>query len=217
MVAAAVIGAGVVSAGASAYAGSQAAGATRDASNAAIAEQRDALAQQSQLSAPYRALGESAIDQYKRILGLGPGGTGDITPTLESMPGYQFTKDQGLKGIVNNASLTGGVSGNTLADLDKFNAGLAAGTYQQNVDDLARAVGTGQAAAAGQAQNVGTAAGNIGSTLINQGNTLAGIDASTIAGITKAGSGTVNNLLTLQALNNQGGGGFSSTDLAAAG
>ena len=67
---------------------------------------------------------------------------------------------------------------------------------------------SGQAAAAGQAQNVGTAAGNIGQALTAQGNNIAGIDANTVAGITKSIGNAGNQYLeyqTLQSLNNQGG------------
>lgn len=206
MVAAAIVGGAVVAGVGSAVAGSEAAGATRDATNANIAQQQAALQQQATLSQPYRDLGTSAIDKYKDLLGIGPGGATDIKTALESMPGYQFALDQGKKGIDATASLSGGVSGNTLADLTKFNQGLADTTYQQEVDNLARTVGTGQAAAAGQAQNVGAASANIGNALTAQGNNIANIDASTIAGITKAGSNASNNYLTLQALNNQGGG-----------
>jgi len=201
MVAAAVIGAAAVGAVGSAVAGSEAAGATRDASNAAIAQQQSALGQQATLSQPYRDLGTAALPQYEALLGIGSQGSAGILDALQKTPGYQFALSQGETGILNQASLSGGVSGNTLAALDKFNTGLAEGTYQQQVGNLQGAVGLGQAAAAGQASNIGTAAGNISSTLVNQGNTQAGIDANTAAGITKAIGGGVDNYLTLSALN----------------
>jgi hypothetical protein len=182
-------------------AGSESASATRDASNAAITEQQTALGEQAQLSAPYRALGSAAIPQYEALLGLGPNGSAGIQTALAQTPGYQFALSQGEQGIVNAASAQGGINGNTLASLNQYNTGLASQTYQQNVGDIASAVASGQAAAAGQAQNVGTAAANIGSTIINQGNTQAGIDASTVAGITKATSGGIDQYATLSALN----------------
>src|SRR6516165_9314845 len=110
MVAAAVIGGAVVGAVGSGVAGSMAAGATKDASNAAISEQRAALEQQKELSAPYRAFGESAIPKLEQLLGLGPDGNAGIKQALESTPGYQFAMDQGQKGIANLASTQGGVS-----------------------------------------------------------------------------------------------------------
>lgn len=200
MVAAAVIGGAVVGAVGSSVAGHEAAGATKSASRAAIAEQDKALTQQAELSAPYRALGESAIPSYEKLLGLGPEGEQGIKSALESMPGYQFALEQGQTGILNKASLAGGLSGNTLADLTRFNQGLATGTRQQEIDNLARVVGTGQAAAAGQAQNVGTAGSNIGSILTNEGSTIAGINASTIAGITKSIGNAADQYTTLKSL-----------------
>lgn len=169
------------------FAADKAADATTEASDASIAQQQAALAQQAELSKPYRQIGEEAIPKYEELLGLRPGSDGkSIMDALMQTPGYQFAQSEGQKGILNAASRAGGLSGNTIADMNKFNTGLASETYQQNVDNMSRAVGTGQAAAAGQAQNVGNSAANIGSTLINQGNTMAGIDANMIAGLTKA-------------------------------
>lgn len=207
----AVIGAGVAAAGATVYASNQAADATQSATDASIAQQNKALGAQATLSAPYRKVGQDAIPGYEDLLGIGKGGSGAELQALQNTPGYQFTQQQGETGILNAASAAGGVSGNTLADLDKYNAGLASGTYQQAVDNSARAVGTGQAAAAGQAQNVGNAASTISSALTAQGATTAGIDASTVAGLSKTIGNTGNQLVeaqTLAALNqNPGAGG----------
>jgi hypothetical protein len=203
MVAAALIvgGAAVVGAGATAYAGSQAAGATQNASNASIAEQQTALQQQATLSQPYRDVGTAAIPQYENLLGIGPNANSTtIQQALAGTPGYQFTQQQGEQGILNAASAAGGVSGNTLTALDRYNTGLADNTYQNAVNNAQGAVGMGQAAAAGQAQNVGQAAGNISSTLINQGNNLANIDIGTAAGISKAIGGGANNAIELGTL-----------------
>jgi hypothetical protein len=202
-------------------AGSEAAGATQNATNASISEQQSALNQQATLAAPYTGLGQAAIPQYENLLGIGTGGASGIQSALAQTPGYQFTQQQGETGILNAASAQGGVGGNTLAALDQYNTGLAQGTYQQQLGDLQGAVGLGQAAAAGQASNIGTAAGNIGSALINQGQTTAGIDSNVAAGLTKAASGAVNQGIeaqTIGALNAQsspgisyagGGGGFN--------
>lgn len=204
MVAAAIIGAGVVAAGATVASGSMAAGATQNASNASIAEQNSALAQQATLSAPYRALGESALPQYQALLGIGPNANSATTlAALQATPGYQFTQQQGETGILNAASAGGGVSGNTLAALDQYNTGLASGTYQNAIGNIQGAVGLGQAAAAGQASNIGTAAGNISNTLVNQGNTNAGIYANEGAALSKIAGNTANQYTTLSALNSQ--------------
>ena len=67
-----------------------------------------------------------------------------------------------------------------------------------------------QAAAAGQSANIGQAASNLSNIAINQGNNIANIDANQIAGLTRAATGTSNQLLTynsLNSLNNPAGGG----------
>jgi len=214
MVAAAVIGvSAVVGAAGTAYAGHEAASATRDASNAAVSEQEIALQQQAALSQPYRDVGAGAISQYESLLGTGPNSNAQtIQQALAATPGYQFTQQQGEQGILNAASAAGGVSGNTLTALDRYNTGLADQTYQNALSNAQGAVGMGQAAAAGQAQNVGNAANNISSNLINQGNNIANIDIGTAAGISKAIGGGANNFAefqALQALNSSGGGGVS--------
>lgn len=205
MVAAAIIGAAVVAGGSAMAAGSMAAGATKDASNAAISEQQQALNQQAQLSQPYRDVGTGAISQYEALLGTGPNSNAQtIQQALENTPGYQFTQSQGQKGILNAASASGGVSGNTLTALDQYNTGLADQTYQTALGNSFNAVQLGQAAAAGQAANIGNAANNISSTLTNQGTNIANIDIGTAAGISKAVSGGAQNYAeysALQALN----------------
>lgn len=216
-IAAAIAGAAVVGAVGSTVAGSEAAGATKDATNAAITQQQQALNQQAQLSAPYRSLGESAIPQLQNLLGLGSGGSGQALDTLRNTPGYKFAQQEGTQNTVNQASAMGmGLSGNTLEGLAQFNQGLADNTFQNQIGNLENVVGMGQAAAAGQAANIGNAARNISNAMINQGNTLAGIDANTIAGITKSiGNGANQYMMynTLQGLNNPGsvGGGYDPT------
>lgn len=213
---------GAVTAGATAYAGSQSAGATKDATNASIAAQQQAQQSQQALNAPYAAIGTGApgaggapgstgaISQYQNLLGLGPSGTAGIEQALSATPGYQFAKSQGLQATENSASAAGlGLSGNTLQALDSFSTGLADSTYQQALGNAQNAVTIGQNAAAGTGSGILQTGANIGSTLVNQGNTLAGIDANTIAGITKAGGNAANQYITantLAGLNSTGGG-----------
>jgi len=208
MVAAAVIGAAAIGAAGSAVAGSESASTTRDATNASIAEQNSALGQQAQLSAPYRALGQSAVPTLQNLLGLTPGSNPQAA--LAATPGYQFALNQGLDATKNAAAASGMLlSGNTLEGLSRYTTGLADQTYQQQVGNLENVVGLGQAAAAGQAANIGNAASTISGNLINQGNTLAGIDANTIAGITKSVGNAANNYTTLSTLQDLNSPGYS--------
>jgi len=220
-----VVGA-VVGAAGTVIAGHEAASATRDSTNAAIAAQQKALTSQQQLAQPFINLATG---------GTGAGGGGPsplqslqslVTPgssaaTLATLPGYQFTKEQGIQGTEAAANAMGlGLSGNTLEGLSKFTTGLADTTFQQEVGALTNVVGLGQAAAAGQAANIGNAAANVGNIAINQGNTLAGIDANVAAGLTKAvGSGVNNYILanTLAGLNQQPSPAVDTTGLNAGG
>ena len=212
MVAAAIIGGAAIAATGTAVASSEAAGATQSAANTAAGEQQNALTQQSQLAAPYTALGQSAMPQYQALLGIGPNANSATTlAALQNTPGYQFTQQQGQQGIANAASTAGGVGGNTLAALDQYNTGLADQTYQNAVGNAQGAVGMGQAAAAGQASNIGTAATNMGNIAVGQGNTNASIYANEAAGLSKIAGNTGNQLTTLSALQGQTGGGFTPT------
>lgn len=213
MVAAAVIGAGVLAAGATVYASGQAANATTSATNASIQEQKDALAQQAAMSKPYRDLGTNNIQTYQSLLtgGGGPDASAKIQSTLESLPGYQFTRDQGIEAAKRaNPNL----SGNQVVAAEQYGSGLADQTYGERLSQLLQPIQLGQAAAAGQAANIGNAAGNISSSLINQGNTIAGIDANETAGLSRLAGNVGNQLITyrtLQGLNNPVGGGTGGT------
>lgn len=189
MVAAAVIGAAVIggtlAANATSNAADTAAAATTQASNTAAQVQREALAQQKELAQPYTDLGKQAIPTLESLLGIAPpgkpGAAAGPTPqqTLEQLPGYQFAKTQGIDATKAAAASMGlALSGNTLEGIDKFSTGLADQTYGEEVDRLMRVAGLGQAAASGQAANLGQGAASLGNIAMNQGNTLAGIAAN---------------------------------------
>jgi len=81
-------------------AGHEAASATETASNNATQVQEQALQQQKAEAAPYTALGQSEIPTLQSLLNGGPG----ALQTLQSLPGYEFTKDQGNAAITNAAA-----------------------------------------------------------------------------------------------------------------
>ena len=55
---------------------------------------------------------------------------------LESTPGYEFTRNQGLQGVQNSAAATGrGVSGNALAGAANYATGLADSTFNQQLQN----------------------------------------------------------------------------------
>jgi len=188
----------------SVVAGNEAASATRDASNAAIAQQQAALQQQAQLSAPYRQLGQNAMGAYQNLLGIGA--NGQVNPqlaeqTLQNMPGYQFQQQQGQQQTLAAAGAMGmGLSGNTLQALSKYNQGLADSTYQQELQNLLAPVQLGQAAAAGQAANIGAGAANMGNIMMGQGQNQANIAIGEMGGITGSIGNAMNQYTTMNTL-----------------
>lgn len=131
------------------------ANAAQNASSQQVAQEQQALqfqkqifAQQQQNQAPFLAGGQQSLSDL--LSGLkngtfGPGSTPSVpqftgqlpqpfqAPTLqqaENYPGYQFTQEQGSKGILEGAAAAGGaVSGGTLKSLDAFNQNLATTNY----------------------------------------------------------------------------------------
>jgi hypothetical protein len=159
------------------------------------------------------------------LLGISPDGT-QVDPklaqeTLRNLPGYQFAQQEGQRGTLQAAGAMGmGLSGNTLAALERYNVGLADQTYQDELRNLLAPVGIGQAAAAGQAANIGGAAANIGNIQQQQGANLANIGMNRAAGITGAIGQGVNQYVTQQTLRNLGSmapGTGSFTDYSGAG
>ena len=214
MVAAAVIGAAVIGGVGASVAGSESASATTNASNNAISAQNQALATQTQLSQPYRDLGTNNIQTYQDLLtgANGPAGKNaapgsatagqNIEQTLQNTPGYQATLTTGTEAAQRAAGASGlNLSGNQVAGVQQFGSQLADSTYQTQLANLLQPIQLGQAAAAGQAANVGTSATNVGNIGIAQGNNIANIDANEIAGITRAGSNGANQLITYNTLN----------------
>lgn len=141
MVAAAVIGAGALSAGASMLGSSQAAGSAK---NAAQIQQNQYYTTRGDLL-PYNAAGQDALSKAQALTDLGPTGGGpnylDIAynqympgqmtqAQLEATPGYQFTLDQGLKATQSAAAARGlGISGASLKGASDYATGLADKTY----------------------------------------------------------------------------------------
>lgn len=118
-----------------------------------------------------------------------PGGS-SVQSFLENTPGYQFTRDQGLKAVSNSvyAKGLGGPSGALGKGLSRFVTGLADQTYGNQVDRYMKAAGIGQNAAAQTAQSAGSAAQGIASSITGAGQAA----ASGITGAANAGAaGTI--------------------------
>lgn len=141
-VATAIVGSAVIGAATTAYTSSKAAdaqvAATDKASQTQLAlgkQSNDLLQQQYEQTRsdlePYRTAGSQNLTELQSRL---PFLTSPIEMTqenLEKTPGYQFTKEQGLKAVQNSAAARGlGVSGAALKGAATFTTGLADQTYK---------------------------------------------------------------------------------------
>ncbi len=171
--------------------------AQTSAGNQALDLQRQMFAQTQANLQPYQQFGAQAIPQLNAMLGFGPQGMAGAQASLAATPGYQFARDQGINAILNHQSSLGGVlGGGTLTALDRYGTGLADQTYQSSVNNLFRAVGGGQNAAAG----LGGFAANSAN---QQSDLLTGIGSAQSAGILGGAQGVaggINNWLLANAL-----------------
>lgn len=135
-VAAAVIGSGVIGAGASIWGASKAADAQISAADKAAAIQQQQYGQTRTDLAPYREAGVNATDQLnKRLTELTTPITMDQA-TLENTPGYQFNLRQGQRAVTNSAAARGlASSGAALKGAATFATGLADSTYQNQFNN----------------------------------------------------------------------------------
>lgn len=190
-VATAVIGAGVLGAGAQMYSANKASEAQTNAANLAAQTNMNMYNTTRGDLSPYRAIGSTAADQLTSRLS-------DLTSpivmdqaTLEKTPGYQFNLTQGQRGVTNSAAARGlGTSGAALKGAATFATGLADSTYQQQFANavtnqsnaynrLSGLVNTGESAAAQTGVLGNAAATNVGNAQIGAGNAqAAGINAT---------------------------------------
>jgi hypothetical protein len=175
-VAAAIAGAAVVGAGASAYAANKAAGAQESAANQASNTQMGMFNRIQQNEQPYLGAGNQAIQQLQKLYGLGGSGMSgaQIQKLLTSLPGYQFQLGQGTEAIDRSQAARGLLnSGATGKALTRFGQGYAGNYFGQYVGGLQNMAGMGQASAAQQAQVGMNAANQIGGNQIYAGNAAA--------------------------------------------
>lgn len=198
------VGSAVVGAGASIYGANKAADAQRAAANQAQQTTLGMYNQTRQDLSPYRQIGADAGNKLGARLDELTAPINLSQEWLESTPGYQFTKAQGLKAVQNSAAARGlGVSGAALKGAANFATGLADNTYKTQFDvantnqtnaynRLKALVDTGENAgaqtgalgekAAYNAATAQTSAGNaqanaynaLGSAIGNVGNTASG-------------------------------------------
>ena len=190
----ATVGAAVVGAGASIIGGRSQSKAVKDASKAQTKAQKQALAAQTELARPYVEAGKNAMTQYQNLAPYQSFGM----PQFQADPGYNFRMSEGVKALERSAAARGLLqSGSTLKDITRFGQDAASQEYQNafqryltereaRMEPYRYLTGIGQAAAAGQAANVGegmTALGNIRSAgIMGQSNAYNNM-LSNIAGV----------------------------------
>jgi len=155
------IGGSLIGGALSSSAASNAADVQAAAANTAAENSRAQYQQTRADLAPYMQYGTAAGN---KLMGRLPELTANFNPTMADLaatPGYQFTLDQGLKGVQNAASAHGlGASGAAQKGAADYAAGLASKTYQDqfnnyqtqnenNFNRLLKITGLGQNSAAG--------------------------------------------------------------------
>ncbi len=198
---AAIIGTSLIGAGVSAFGASQAAGAQKDAANTAAQTERDIYASNKSMLQPWNDAGFKAYGTLNDLLGVG-GNSATMKSTLEGLPGYQFTRDQGLKSVQSGAAARGlGTSGAALKGAATFATGLADQTYGNQVNRLQASANTGLSAGSALA-GVGTQAGQgiAGSQIAGGNASAAGWNG--IGSAVNNGVGSVGQYLTLRSVLN---------------
>jgi len=131
---------GLVTAGASMYAGSKAADSQKDAANYAQDVEYRMYEQNREDLMPFReielARAEQASEQYTQVIDMIESGPG----VYEQSPGYDIARKEGEQSIVKAAGVHG-AGGGTLKALSRFNHGLRANDYDRFINRWLTRVG----------------------------------------------------------------------------
>lgn len=188
------------------YAADRAANAQMDAANLAAKTQMDIYNSNKGMLTPWNDRGFQAYSTLNDLLGVG-GNSETMQKSLENLPGYQFTLNQGLKSLQNGAAARGlGSSGAALKGAAGYATGLANSQYGTYANQLMGSANMGLGAAsaiAGVGQNTGAGVAN---SMIAGGNAA----AAGWNGIGAAASNTAQNIGLYSALNKMNGGGQTS-------
>lgn len=189
----AILGAAAIGAGASYLGSRNAASASRDAARTqadAAARAGDlqyaATQQQIALSEPYRETGTAAMNRLAAMTEPGGEFYAPFSQTdFRQDPGYAFRLKEGMKGLNASAAARGGlISGNALRAAMGYGQEMGSQEYtnafnryyaerSNRMDPLKFLSAQGQAAAAGQAANIGTGAANTANLMTGGANALA--------------------------------------------
>lgn len=192
-VATAIVGSGIIGAGASLYGANKQA----DAANQAANLQKGMFDENVARTQPFVDFGSHQLPTLNKL--LTPGAS--QTDTLSKLPGFQFGQQWGQKAITNQGTMNG-LSGNTLRAGADYATGSAQQYFGNYVNQLLSAAGIGSNAAAGLGNQSVNAGNSIGQSLIGAGTATA---AGALGGAASLASGVngMTNYLTQQDLINK--------------
>ena len=201
-----VIGSGIQAGAAESAAQTQAA-----AENQATAAQQGIYAQNQANLQPFISQGTGLIPEINALEGVGGAGAAGIQNTLETLPGYQFANQQGLKSVQNSATARGlGVSGAAQKGAASYSTGLANQYYNNLLGGLQNTEQLGANAGSALAGVGATTGQGIAGTTVGAGNALAqgttGAANAIAGGLGNVGSLVYANSI-LSGINSQGAGG----------
>lgn len=189
--------------------------ASKNASNAQVTMQQQALQQQKEMYgkaenvlSPYANAGASVLPTLKSLITPGA----DQSAVLAQTPGFQFQSQYGTKAATNALAARGlGASAGPLATaISQYNQGLAGTTWQSVVNSLQGYANMGQGSATSLA-NAAIGSGNAqAGTLSNIGQSQAqGIlgSANAISGGIQGVGNSLSSAMLFNALGSGGGGG----------
>jgi hypothetical protein len=164
-VAAATIGATVVSGAMQSRAQRSAASTQAAAADRGIEEQRRQFDAVQELLRPFVESGTTALGQQAALIGVGgPEAQRSAIQAIEQGPEFQALTRQGEEAILQQAAATGGLrGGNIQAALAQFRPQILSGLIEQQYNRLGGLAQAGQSSAAG----VGTAAMQTGTNVSN--------------------------------------------------
>lgn len=148
------------------------------AAKAAAQQQQQALAAQEALIGPYVQAGKNALAEYQKLAPYQNFGMAQF----QADPGYNFRMSEGIKALERSASARGLLqSGGTLKGITQYGQNLASDEYanafgrylterQARMGPYEYLAGQGQAAAAGQAANVGSTGAALADIAMQRGN-----------------------------------------------
>jgi hypothetical protein len=204
-----MLGAAALSAGAGVATGMMGANAAKKAGDQQAQAAANALKFQREVyettrgdMMPFIGVGQNAFKGIGDLYGLNPGNGNPNMAGFEKSPDYQFRMKEGMGALENSAAARGGLlSGNFGRGAIQFGQGLASTEFSNYFDRLFRTSQLG-ANAASSAGGLGTAAaGQIGNTLMAQGQAQAAGTVGAANAINGGINSATNNLSFLAAMN----------------